>query len=63
MRRLPVMTALVACGALLAPAGVAEAAKKSTKPAIKRVTPMRVTVGKTLTIRGTNFSARASATR
>ena len=56
MRRLPVMTALVACGALLAPVGVAESAKKSTKPAIKRVTPMRVTVGKTLTIRGANFS-------
>ncbi|HYI37279.1 MAG TPA: IPT/TIG domain-containing protein [Thermoleophilaceae bacterium] len=56
MLRLPVLTALVACGALLAPVGVAEAAKKSTKPAIKRVTPMRATVGKTLTIRGTNFS-------
>lgn len=56
MRRLPVLTALVACGALLAPVGLAEAAKKSTKPVVKRVTPMRVTVGKTLTIRGTNFS-------
>jgi len=56
MGRVPVMNALMACGALLAPVGVAEAAKKSTKPAIKRVTPMRVTVGKTLTIRGANFS-------
>ncbi len=58
MRRLPVLTALVACGALLAPAGVAEAAKKkSSKPTIKRVTPMRTTVGKKLTIRGVNFSS------
>lgn len=56
MRRLPVLTALVACGALLAPTGMAEAAKKSSKPSIKRVTPMRVTVGRTLTIRGANFS-------
>ena len=56
MRRLPVFTALAACAALLVPAGIAEAAK-STKPAIKRVTPMRVTVGKTLTIRGANFSS------
>jgi hypothetical protein len=56
MRRLPVLTALVACGALLAPVGVAEAAKSSTKPVVKRVTPMRVTVGRTLTIRGANFS-------
>lgn len=57
MLRLPVLTALVACGALLAPVGVAEAAKKKSKaPVVKRVTPMRVTVGKTLTIRGTNFA-------
>lgn len=56
MHRVPVLTALVACGALLMPVGMAEAAKKSTKPEIKRVTPMRVSVGKTLTIRGSNFS-------
>ncbi len=56
MSRLPGLAALVACVALLAPAGLADAAKTSTKPEIERVTPMRVPVGKTLTIRGTGFS-------
>ena len=58
MRRLPVLTALVACGSLLAPVGIADAAKKkSPKPTIKRVTPMRVTVGRTLTSPCDSFSA------
>ena len=47
--------------AVLATAPVASAAKKNSgpKPKITRVTPMRVTVGKVLTIRGQHFKAKA----
>jgi heat shock protein beta len=55
-RRLSMLISLVACGALLAPVAPAEA-KKKANPTIKRVTPMRVTVGKKITIRGVNFSS------
>lgn len=50
--------------ALLATAPVASAAKRSTKgptPQITRVTPMRVSVGNLLTIRGRNFKAKRTA--
>ena len=55
MRRMTVLFSLTACAAMLVPAGAAEA-KKSVKPTVKRVTPMRVAVGKKVTIRGVNFS-------
>ncbi len=66
MRRRPIT--LLALAALAASAAVpasapadAEAAKaksKSKRPSITRVTPMRVRVGATMTIRGRNFSSR-----
>ncbi len=57
--------ALAASAAGLVPAGVAEAdtvkagssVKKVKAPAITRVSPMRVKVGRRITIRGVNFSA------
>ena len=55
-RRLTFMLLAFAALAVLAPAG-ALAAKKTT-PKVTRVTPMRLKVGATLTIRGKNFSPR-----
>src|SRR5688572_3318051 len=65
MRRL-VTTSLLALSALalLATAPVASVAKRSSKgpvPQITRVTPMRVSVGSLLTIRGHHFRARRTA--
>lgn len=57
--RLSICLSLCLLGGLFAGAP-AEAAKKRKQPAskIKLVAPMRVTVGKTIVIRGTGFSAR-----
>lgn len=49
--------ALLACLALALPA-LAAAKKPAKRPVITRITPMRVQVGATLTIRGRGFSAR-----
>jgi IPT/TIG domain len=58
MRRLVPLIALLclAIAALPAPAAVAKK-KKAKTPTIKLVSPMRVAVGRTLTIRGKNFSS------
>jgi len=64
MRRLTsLLLALAAVLATLAPAAPADAAKRkqAAKPTITRVTPMRVTVGETLVIRGRNFKAKRRA--
>lgn len=53
---LPVCALAGICAEQAASAQAAAAA--TSKPAITLVSPMRVTVGKTLTIRGKNFSAR-----
>jgi hypothetical protein len=60
MRRLLIICLLaLSAVALLATAPVASAAKKSKHgPQITRVTPMRVSVGKLLTVRGRNFRSR-----
>lgn len=56
---LAVATALV----VLTPVAPAEAAKRKTaaKPKITRVTPMRVTVGERMVVRGKNFKAKRRA--
>jgi hypothetical protein len=54
---LTVMAAVVAIGPATAPASAAKRAK-AAKPKITRVTPMRLEVGETLTIRGRNFRAK-----
>jgi hypothetical protein len=60
MRRLITICLLaLSAVALLATAPVASAAK--AKPQITRVTPMRVSVGNLLTIRGKHFKARAKS--
>jgi hypothetical protein len=62
MRRLITICLLaLSAVALLATAPVASAAKKGPKPQITRVTPMRVSVGNLLTIRGKNFKSKAKA--
>jgi IPT/TIG domain len=43
------------------PAASSAGAKKASKPSITRVTPMRVSVGNLLTIRGHNFKAQRTA--
>ncbi len=55
------LLALAVAAVSLTPAAPATAAKRSKadKPKITRVTPMRVTVGDTLTIRGKGFKAKA----
>ncbi|MEA2332753.1 MAG: hypothetical protein QOH58_2891 [Thermoleophilaceae bacterium] len=60
MRRLTIICLLaMSTVALLATAPVASAAKKSkAKPEITRVTPMRISVGNLLTIRGRNFKPK-----
>ena len=57
MRRLFPLFALLclAVAAMPAPAGAAKKAKAKV-PTIKKVSPMRVAVGRTITIRGKNFS-------
>lgn len=61
-RRLVVAVSLLAVGALpvvAAPTEVASAkTKKATTPKVKRTTPMRVKVGKKITLRGTGFSSK-----
>jgi hypothetical protein len=61
MRRLFTICLLaLSAVAMLATAPVASAAKKSApKPKITRVTPMRISVGNLLTIRGRHFKAKA----
>jgi hypothetical protein len=44
-----------------APAASGATSKKASKPSITRVTPMRVSVGNVLTIRGRNFKAKRTA--
>ena len=59
MRRATLLIALVAmaCGVLLAPAGVSAAkGKKSKNPTVTSVSPMRVKAGASLSLRGRNFS-------
>jgi hypothetical protein len=61
MRRLPMLIPTVLAltiSAVAAPAAADAAAAKAPKPTIKRVTPMRLSVGELLTIRGTNFKAK-----
>jgi hypothetical protein len=58
-RVLQICIALLALAGLAVPAAsLAKARKKSKRPAITRVTPMRLRVGGKLTIRGKNFSSR-----
>jgi hypothetical protein len=52
------LTTAISIGPATAPATAAKRSQ-AAKPKITRVTPMRVEVGETLTIRGTNFKARA----
>ncbi|HWM12138.1 MAG TPA: hypothetical protein VNO82_22450 [Solirubrobacteraceae bacterium] len=54
---LAVVATLLAAGPATAPATAAERAK-AAKPTIARVTPMRLEVGETLTIRGKRFRAK-----
>ncbi len=56
---LTVIAVVVAIGPATAPASAAKRAK-AVKPTITRVTPMRLEVGQTLTIRGRNFKAKKS---
>jgi hypothetical protein len=60
MRRLMILC-LLALSALAVGAPTALAAKKGPKPLITRVTPMRISVGNKLTIRGHHFKGRAKA--
>jgi IPT/TIG domain len=57
MRRISFICITLAAAALLAVPPVAGAAK-GPKPSVTRVTPMRVSVGNLLTIRGTHFKAQ-----
>jgi hypothetical protein len=57
MRRISIICITLAAAALLVVPPVAGAAK-GPKPSISRVTPMRVSVGNLLTIRGSHFKAR-----
>jgi hypothetical protein len=59
MRRISIICITLAAAALLAVPPVAGAAKGPT-PTISRVTPMRVSVGNLLTIRGAHFKAQRS---
>jgi hypothetical protein len=60
MRRLITICLLaLSAVAMLATAPGASAAKKGPKPQITRVTPMRISVGNLLTIRGRHFKAKA----
>jgi hypothetical protein len=62
MRRLTIVCLLaLSAGALLAAAPLASAAKSKVKPQITRVTPMRISVGNLLTIRGRHFKSKARA--
>ncbi|MEA2364007.1 MAG: hypothetical protein QOD71_3152 [Thermoleophilaceae bacterium] len=62
MRRLTIVCLLaLSAGALLATAPLASAAKSKVKPQITRVTPMRISVGNLLTIRGRHFKSKARA--
>jgi IPT/TIG domain len=62
MRRLITICLLaLSAVALLATASGASAAKSKVKPQITRVTPMRISVGNLLTIRGHHFKAKAKA--
>jgi hypothetical protein len=60
MRRLMILC-LLALSALAVCAPTALAAKKGPKPQITRVTPMRISVGNTLTIRGRHFKGKAKS--
>jgi hypothetical protein len=60
MRRISIICITLAAAALLVVPPVAGAAK-GPQPTISRVTPMRVSVGNLLTIRGAHFKARRSA--
>ncbi len=57
------LAAMAAVVALVPAAAPAQAAKraKAAKPKITRVTPMRLSVGETLTIRGKNFKSKPRA--
>ncbi len=58
MRRLIPLFALLCLAVAAMPAQAAAAKKKKAKtPTVKRVSPMRVAVGRTITIRGKNFSS------
>jgi hypothetical protein len=48
---------LAAVVALLAPAAAAEAAKKSVYPSIKKIEPLNLSIGETMTIKGRNYLA------
>jgi hypothetical protein len=61
MRRIIITCLTLAAAALLTVppvAGAAPKGAKAAKPTIKRVTPMRISVGGQLTLRGSNFKAR-----
>jgi len=62
MRRLTIIVLLaLSAAAVLAAAPVASGAGKGPVPQITRVTPMRVSVGKLITVRGRHFKARRKA--
>ena len=58
MRRRTISLCLAAASLMLLLAPAADAAKKKKLPTITKVSPMRVAVGSTLTIRGKNFSPK-----
>jgi hypothetical protein len=60
MRRLMILC-LLALSALAGGARSARAGKKGPKPQITRVTPMRISVGNLLTIRGRHFKSKAKS--
>jgi hypothetical protein len=61
MRRLLPICLLVLSAAALFPAAPASSKKGTSTPSITRVTPMRISVGNLLTIRGRNFKPRRNA--
>jgi hypothetical protein len=62
MRRLITICLLaLSAVALLVAAPMASAAKKGPKPQITRVTPMRISVGNVLTIRGRHFKSKSKS--
>jgi hypothetical protein len=61
MRRLFTICLLALSAAAVLVSAPAAAGTKASKPSITRVTPMRVSVGNLLTIRGRNFKAKRAA--
>jgi IPT/TIG domain len=61
MRRLLPICLLALSAAALLPAAPASSKRGASTPSITRVTPMRISIGNLLTIRGRNFKPRRNA--